>query len=44
MNIVFWLVIVVAHTFIWLIASFLFPLIGKYVTKLIEEVIKNIKS
>ena len=44
LNVVFWLLVIVAVAFMWLIASFLFKPIGKYVTRLVKEAIENMKD
>ena len=44
LNVVFWLLLIVAIVFLWLTMSFLFKPIGKWLTKLIEEANENMKD
>lgn len=42
MNVVFWLLVIVVTVFLWFILSFLFRPIGKYITRLVEDVKEEI--
>ena len=44
MNVVFWFLVVAVAIFLWFLLSFLFKPIGKYVTRLAEDVKKEIED
>ena len=44
LNVVFWFFVVAVIVFLWFVLSFLFKPIGKYVTRLVEDVKEEIED
>ena len=44
MNVVFWLLVILAVVFTWFMLSFLFKPIGRYVIRLFEDAKENMKD
>lgn len=44
LNVVFYLLVIIAIVFLWFILSFLFKPIGKYIAELFKEAKENLKE